>query len=146
MIPLPCFACIVTCTYITYICEDYEEILCGVNGSRDTCKCWQGFQCRGFINLFAASHCTHRVALLWLSCAIMDLVCVALLYLFIMCVCVFSLVPSRNYAREKLRLVTFDVKLGPEVAKAELIVWSRHVCKIRTVYSILSIDTRVYVS
>ena len=41
-----------------------------------------------------------------------------------------SLVPSRNYAREKLRLVTFDVKLGPEVAKAELIVWSRHVCKI----------------
>ena len=53
--------------------------------------------------------------------------------------------PSRNYAREKLRLVTFDVKLGPEVAKAELIVWSRHVCKIRTVYSILSIDTRVYV-
>ena len=57
------------------------------------CKCWQGFQCRGFINLFAASHCTHRVALLWLSCAIMDLVCVALLYLSqvswsLSCVCV----------------------------------------------------------
>ena len=27
-----------------------------------------------------------------------------------------SLVPSRNYAREKLRLVTFDMKLGPEVS------------------------------
>ena len=24
--------------------------------------------------------------------------------------------PSRNYAREKLRLVTFDMKLGPEVS------------------------------
>ena len=31
---------------------------------------------------------------------------------------------SHNYSREELHVVTFDMKLGPEVVKAEVIIWS----------------------
>ena len=46
---------------------------------------------------------------------------------------------SHNYSREELHVVTFDMKLGPEVVKAEVIIWSHcnrdFVCMlVRTTY------------
>ena len=38
-----------------------------------------------------------------------------------------SLVPGHNYAQEKLRLVTLDMKFGPEVVETEVNVWSHYV-------------------